>query len=309
MHSYASIMATDDKNQDQPLSQDEMIKNLIRDYPRDSLEFFKPQVLQEYGEPVEIHFHIQENKKHSHFDPNRKNDIAVIYKFKKKQELVLSLTEHWADKNKFDIYRFAHYVVDLKSQFQKADILPVALFTDKGGKWRKRPQEIIEIKCLETVYLRFQYELIRLKDYQQERYRQSKNRFIAVLRSAMQRDVQDKVMLALEMIRDYGNVESDIQKVIRNLEIIEYYLAVDKAAKQRILELLEDKEAPMIAQELQKRSEQRGLEKGLQEVEKREKQAEKRKALDTARRMKEEGLPNDLISRVTGLSVEEIEQL
>jgi predicted transposase/invertase (TIGR01784 family) len=65
----------------------------------------------------------------------------------------------------------------------------------------------------------------------------------------------------------------------------------------------------MIKEEGLEQGIEQGIEQGLQEVEKREKQAEKRKALDTARRMKEEGLPNDLISRVTGLSVEEIEQL
>ena len=57
------------------LSQDEMIKNLIRDYPEDALEFFNPEIIERYGKPVRVDFHIQEMKKLSHFDKNLKHDL------------------------------------------------------------------------------------------------------------------------------------------------------------------------------------------------------------------------------------------
>ena len=87
------------------LSQDEMIKNLVRDYPEDTLDFIKPEVMAKYGRPTKIHFEIQEVKKHSHYDPNLRNDIPVVYEFENKKKVVLTLIEHWSDKDKFDIHR------------------------------------------------------------------------------------------------------------------------------------------------------------------------------------------------------------
>ena len=172
-------------NNKKNLSQDSMIKDLIRDYPEDALKYFNPEIYEKYGKPVAIDFHIQENKKHSHFDSKFINDIVVIYKFSKKKKVVLSLIEHWSDKSGFDIHRFAHYLINLDYQFPGYEKMPVALFTDKTEKWIKEPKRIIEIKCLDEIFLKFSYRLIKLKADEAEKYRETKNRFIAVLRSAM----------------------------------------------------------------------------------------------------------------------------
>lgn len=41
-----------------------MIKNLIRDYPVDTLDFFEPDIINTYGRPESIAFNIQEISKH-----------------------------------------------------------------------------------------------------------------------------------------------------------------------------------------------------------------------------------------------------
>ncbi len=51
-----------------PLTPDQIIKNLLRDYPVEALEFFNEDVIKKYGYPVKINFNIQEIKKNSHFD-------------------------------------------------------------------------------------------------------------------------------------------------------------------------------------------------------------------------------------------------
>ena len=92
------------------------MKELVRDYPEEALEFFYPEILERYGNPVDIDFSMQENKKFSHFDPRRTNDIPVIYTFEGGEKVVLTLIEHWSDKSQFDIYRFAQYILDLLLQ-------------------------------------------------------------------------------------------------------------------------------------------------------------------------------------------------
>ena len=76
------------------LSQDEMIKNLLRDYPKDALDFFYPEVLKKYGKITGIDFHVQEVKKHSHYDKNLKNDLIIIYEFEKGKNVLLALIDH-----------------------------------------------------------------------------------------------------------------------------------------------------------------------------------------------------------------------
>jgi hypothetical protein len=71
------------------LSQDEMIKNLVRDYPVDALEFFNPEIEKRYGKPVRIDFYLQEVKKHSHYDRNLRNDLTIIYEFGNDKKVVV----------------------------------------------------------------------------------------------------------------------------------------------------------------------------------------------------------------------------
>ena len=286
-----------------------MIKNLIRDYPEEALEFFNPTIIKRYGKPGKVQFHIQEIKKHSHFDRNLTNDIAVSYTFPSKNRVVLALVEHWSDKAKFDIYRFAHYLIDLVHRFPNAEILPIALFTDREGVWKASPPREIRVTCLDETYLHFRYSLIRMKDHQAEKYRTTKNRFISVLRSAMAWDREKKLALAVEVIKNYGYIENDIKRIEKNLAIIEFFLDVTSGEMDHILQTFDTtKEVRMsiIAKELKKRGFQEGVEQGVQQG---MQEGVHRGKVETARAMKKEGIDVAVIARVTGLSAAEVREL
>jgi len=276
-----------------------MIKNLVRDYPLDALEFLKPEIIQKYGKPVEISFVIQEVKKHSHYDKNLKNDIAVCYTFGKNRRVVLVLIEHWSDKAKFDIHRFAQYTIDLSKRFPEAEILPVALFADRSEKWHKQPDAELKVGCFGKEYLSFRYQLVRLKDHQAEHYRKTKNRFVAVLRSAMHYESEKKLSLAVEYIQDYAYIEKDIRLIEKNLIIMEYFLEITEPEKEIIIEMMEERrDSNMIVQELKRRGYQEGMEQGKYEAKQ-----------ETAQALLNENMSVEKISQITGLSVEEIEDL
>ena len=306
---------------------DEMIKNLVRDYPLDALEFLKPEIIQKYGKPVEISFVIQEVKKHSHYDKNLKNDIAVCYSFGKNRRVVLVLIEHWSDKAKFDIHRFAQYTIDLSKRFPEAEILPVALFADRSEKWHKQPDAELKVGCFGKEYLSFRYQLVRLKDHQAEQYRKTKNRFIAVLRSAMRYETDKKLSLAVEWIQDYGYIEKDIRLIEKNLVIMEYFLEITEPEKEIIIEMMEERrDSNMIVQELKRRGYQEGMEEGVQQgiqkgiqqgvqqgiregMGKGIQQGKLEAKRETAMALLHEDMSAEKISKITGLSVEEIENL
>ena len=302
---------------------DEMIKNLVRDYPSDALEFIKPEIIQKYGKPVEVSFVIQEVKKHSHYDKNLKNDIAVCYTFGDKRRVVLVLIEHWSDRAKFDIHRFAHYIIDLSKRFPEAEILPVALFTDRSKSWLKPPDSEIRVRCFGEIYLCFSYQLVRMKDYQAERYLKTKNRFIAVLRSAMRYDLEKKISLAVEYIRGYGYIEDDIRIIEKNIAIIEYFLEITAVEKEAIIEMMEERrDSNMIVQELKKRGYQEGMQQGIREGKLQGVQEGMKRGIqqgmekgkhearqETARALLGENMSVEKISRITGLDAGEIERL
>ena len=245
------------------LSQDGMIKNLIRDYPEDALEFFNPEIFKRYGRPTKINFHIQENKKNSHFDPKKINDIAIIYEFHNGKKVVLTLVEHWSDKSKFNIHRFAHYLIDLDYQFPDYEKLPVALFTDKADKWNSEPKKIIEIKCLNLIYLKFSYRLIRLKADDADKYRRTKNKFIAVLRSAMKWKSSKKVFMAFDFIKYYSILEEDVKLLQKHIDIIEYYFYLTNDQLSELIDLMNKGEKTgMLVQEIINRGIKKGETKG-----------------------------------------------
>ena len=139
----------------------------------------------------------------------------------------------------------------------------MALFTDKSNEWRKKPRTEIEIRCLDDVYLIFRFKLIRLKAYEAEKYITTKNKFIAVLRSAMKWDLNNKIMLAVDFIRSYREIEENIKNVIKNIDIIEYFFYFDIKEKERLLELLRERsDTSMIVQEFIKEGERIGEKKG-----------------------------------------------
>lgn len=272
------------------LSEDEMIKNLARDYPVDLLDYIKPEVIVEYGRPTKFNFEIQEIKKHSHYDRKLINDIPIVYEFENKKKVVLTLIEHWSDKDEFEICRFAHYVIDLYFRFPDYEILPIALFTDQK-KWRTQPQKEIIVQCLGEVYLKFTYKLVSLKADQAEKYKNTKNKFIAVMRSAMDWDRSDKVLVAIEFIKLYNVIEPDIKTKIRNQPIIDYFLNVSETEKDKILDILEEKkDTIMITEAL--------IEKG-----------EMKEKLKTAKKLlEEEKMTLESVLRITELTKEDLEK-
>ena len=181
--------------------------------------------------------------------------------------------------------------------------IPVALFTDRSEKWHKQPETELRISCFGEDYLSFRYQLVRLKDHQAEQYRKTRNRFIAVLRSAMRYETDKKLSLAVEWIQDYGYIEKDIRLIEKNLVIMEYFLEITEPEKEIIIEMMEERRySNMIVQELKRRGYQEGVQQGMEQGKHEAKQ-------ETARALLDEDMSIEKISQITGLSVEEIEDL
>lgn len=121
-----------------------------------------PELEKRYGPIVGVDFLRQEMKKHWLSDKGRELDIPIRYTFKN-QQVVISLIEHQSDKRKFDIFKLAHYTLDMKKAYPNNVILPIVIFAD-ASKWRKQVQQEIKIELDGEVWLYFKFHKVKLKE-------------------------------------------------------------------------------------------------------------------------------------------------
>ena len=70
---------------------------------------------------------------------------------------------------------------------------------------------------MDKTFLHFSYRLVHLKDDEQSKYKETKNKFIAVLRSNMNYNVENKIFLAVDFIGHYIELEDNIKLSVKNL--------------------------------------------------------------------------------------------
>jgi len=135
-----------------------------------------------------------------------------------------------------------------------------------------------------------------MKSYEAEKYMNTKNKFAAVLRSAMKWGNANKIMLAVDFIKFYNKIEPNVKIVIKNIEIIDYFLYLDDVERDNVNRLLaENRETNMTLVQIMKKE---GKIEGLIEGK-----------LEDARNMLAEGLDILMICRITGLSEDEVKKL
>lgn len=165
----------------------------------------------------------------------------------------------------------------------------------------------------------FKYKLIRMKDHEARNYSNTKNRFIAVLRSAMKRDVEKKILLAVELFTNYKEIEEDIRTVIKNMDAIDFFLEIKADEREKIIKIMESSENRRdmmltLSQELKRRGFEKGLEEGrlagIQEG-RQEGQQEGilKNKLETAEALLKENMSVEKISQITGLPLKDIKKL
>ncbi len=153
----------------------------------------------------------------------------------------------------------------------------------------------------------FKYKLIRMKDHEVQNYSNTKNRFIAVLRSAMKRDVEKKILLAVELMKSYREIEEDIRTVIKNMDAIDFFLEIKADEKEKIIKIMESSENRRdmmltLSQELKRRGFEKGLQAGRQE-------GILEGKLETAEALLKEKMPVEKIAQITGLPLKDIKKL
>ena len=92
--------------------------------------------------------------------------------------------EFQEDKQRFSIYRLLRYTTDLMESHPQATVIPAVLFTKKR-KWKKYVQRRIGSRLGTQQFLHFQYQCIRLFDFQARDWYHSRNPIVKILMPKM----------------------------------------------------------------------------------------------------------------------------
>ncbi len=246
---------------------------------------------------------------------DRESDLIYKISYREKQYFIYILLEFQSTVDKTIPVRMLTYIMLLYESIYKesqagrlANIFPILLYNGKED-WNipLNVNELIE-KNIPAKYIpSFEYYLIVEKDIPDEVLDKLSNLVAAVVYLEKQNEVKN-LDIAIEKVLEYIKNESIFDlKIFTNWFTNMFRAEIDPVLVERIKDVTETKSMlTLLAEQLRNEGELIGIEIGI------EKGIEKGKIqgkIEAAKGMKEEGLNIDVISRITGLSKEEIEKL
>jgi hypothetical protein len=286
-------------------SHDQAVKNLIKDYPIEALEFLAPDVLAARGVPLSVAFLDPAVAKDDSNEPGpgQAMDLAIRFEFADGPGVILILVEHWSDASKLDLLRTARYYLDLCRRFPAHEVLSIALVDDD------RPHDLrdtVEQGALGVVHFRFFTRIVQIPSLRLEQFRDTVNR-VALSFSPNMAGVSDSLEQVIQVaiaFRDLGDL-AGLRKFFA-FWVVEGRL--HEQDQSRVLRRFKELEMPIIMEWLRQEGIEIGLERGVKQgLEQGLDQGIRQKALEDARRMLGHGISWAIITDVTGIRPEDLQ--
>ena len=244
-------------------SHDHNFKNVFLDFPKEALGWLAPKALEVFGAFTGLEFVRQEPKKRKLKDSHLALDMPILFRFEEGQVL-LWLVEFEESKSRFSIFRLLRYTTDLMEAYPRATVLPTVLFT-KRKKWRKDVVREIKSELAGRVYLRFEYQLVRLFDFNARDYYESQNPVVKILMPRMNYAFEERT----EVIRQaYLGLYQLVTPMLfdKYIDFIDVYAGVQEEEREALTRAIAEKEeTAMLAQYIREKGYQEGLNRGIEQ--------------------------------------------
>ena len=280
---------------DQDFSHDSGFKNLVLDFPKETIRWLLPGAEKVFGKLKEISFPLQEMKKQKLSDKGRRTDVAMLVTFENGKALV-PLIEHKDDKYTFSIYKLAHYALDLCEHFPGLPVIPIAVFTDQA-KWQKDKeiQREIKVNAFGMNWLFFTFAKVKLSDIPAALIAHSTNPVKHILSPLMRYDKDKRLEVAADAYINLSRL-TDPSRFEKYTDYIDKCAKIDDA-ERRVLD------TKVHGEERVAMMKQYWYEQGQKDA---EKKAEKNGLLKAARSMLAGGMDLPTILFHTGLSADDL---
>jgi len=141
------------RSKDTAMSHDQNFKNLIVDYPRESIAFFAAVESHAVDAGVRILPIREEQLKERLGERFRELDTPLLVEWPDgRRAALLFVFEEETDPKRFSIHRLAHYCLDLAELFETERVVPVVIFLHPG-----RYASHLRLGSEDTAYLAFHY--------------------------------------------------------------------------------------------------------------------------------------------------------
>jgi hypothetical protein len=277
-----------------PFSHDQAVKNLLKAYPEEALEFLAEDVITAHGRPVQVEFLDTTVAKDDTGEPGpgMAMDLAIRYVFENGNGVLFVLVEHWSTANKLDLLRTARYYLDLCRRYPQDEILPIALVDDDCPR---DLTDTIQRGALGDTFLSFRTRIVQVPALDLERFRLTRNRVALSFLPNMRGDL-DAVERVLHVTMAF-QLQDDSEGLRKFFAfwVVEGRLLV--AQQLDLNRRLKEMGMPEIIEWWLEEGRTEGLAEG-----------EHRARLDNARKMREHGIAWAIVTDVTGIKPEELPQ-
>ena len=202
------------------VSHDQNFKNLIVDYPRESLAFFAPEEAPAPDDDVTITPVRQEQLTNRLGDSYRALDAPLLVEWADgRREAVVFAMEEESNWRRFSPRRLARYCLDLADMHDTDRVVPVTIFLRTAGR---APASMV-LGTERRPYLMFDYLACKLAAMPAERWLDSGNLVARLNLPNMHRAAQDPLDVYHAAVGGLLALEPDSDKRAKYLKFIDIY--------------------------------------------------------------------------------------
>jgi hypothetical protein len=247
------------------ISHDHNFKNMLLDFPKETLEWILPDIPAKMGEIRNVEFVRQEPGKRRLSDAHLSLDMPILFTFDQRQVL-LWLVEFQEDKNRFSIYRLLRYVTDLLEQYPEALVIPTVLFTERI-KWRTDVKRELKSEWGGRQWLHFEYVLLKLFDHNARDYYNHSNPVVKILMPRMNYAPEERLEVIRQAYRGLFELTAPMM-FDKYVDFIDVYAGIREDEREAIFrEITEQEDTVMLAQYIRDKGFQEGELKGWKDGE------------------------------------------
>ena len=243
------------------MDHDQNFKNLILDYPRESLTFFAPAESASLA-TAEITPIRQEQLQARLGDRFRELDVPLLVEWPDgRREALLFVVEEETNPARFSVYRLAHYCLDLSQLMETDRVVPVVIFLQSG----EYAQEL-HLGGDHLTYLSFRYLFCDLAKLEALDYFASANIVARLNLPNMRYDPNQKLRVYDRAVTGLEQLESNLERQAKYIGFIDAYADLDDDETEAYRQSRAEEVSKMggLSQLWKKEGIEEGLEEGLE---------------------------------------------
>jgi hypothetical protein len=211
------------------MSHDQNFKNLIVDYPRESIAFFAADESQGVDAAVRILPIREEQLKERLGERFRELDVPLLVEWPDgRRAALLFVFEEETEPRRFSIHRLAHYCLDLAELFDTERVVPVVIFLHPGHY-----AERLALGSEHCLYLQFHYLHCALFARRARDCFDSPNLVARLTLPSMAYAPEEKLEVYAQAMRGLLQLEPNAERRLKYLDFIDIY--ADLTENERVL--------------------------------------------------------------------------